>query len=264
MTDNYQNITSETKKAWELNWSNIEQREITEIFNYPRVKKQIEIYLTYLPKNGLVLEAGCGLGQWARYLSDRGYKMIGIDYNYKTIEKAKNFNQDLPLGVADVSKLPFLDKSITAYLSFGVIEHFIEGPDASLQEAYRVLEEKGIAIITVPHKSIFIILKSPLVAIKRSAVLRRIFFKKNKAYYYQRYFTRKELTDKFNSLGFRIVSYKPIDHIFSLVEFSGIFRDKKTYDGENALAVKIGNFLERAFPLLCAGSNLFVLQKNDN
>ena len=46
--------------------------------------------------------------------------------------------------------LPYEDSSISGYLSFGVIEHFIEGPHEALAEAFRVLRPGGIAIITTP------------------------------------------------------------------------------------------------------------------
>lgn len=258
----YKKIESDTKKSWEINWSRVGYEAITEIFNYPRVKKIIEIYLNYLPKTGLILEAGCGLGQWAGYFQSKDYSIVGIDYNVLTINQAKSYNANLPLAVADVRSLPFKDNSIDAYLSFGVIEHFIEGPDAALRESYRALKKGGTAIITVPHRSIFTIIKSPVVWLKRSDLLRKLFRKEKKVYYYQKYFAPKGLMAKFQEAGYRVVAHKPIDHTFSLVEFSGIFRDKNTYDGESALAVKLGNILEKFFPRLCAGSNLFVLQKH--
>ncbi len=251
----------DTRKSWELNWSRISQGDIFEIFGYPRVKKMAELYINYMHKDGLVLEAGCGLGQWVEYFKSKDYKITGIDYNLATIEQAKKYSIDCSLSVADVRRLPFQDNSIDTYLSFGVIEHFIEGPDAALKEAYRVLKKGGVAIITVPHRSIFIMLKSPINMLKRSGFLRRILRKEKKIYYYQRYFTRKELREKFLAIGYKKLLEKPVDHIFSLVEFSDIFRDKNTFDGENALAVKLGNLFEKYFPYISAGSNLFILQK---
>lgn len=257
----YKRIESDTKKSWELNWSNISHKAITEIFDYPRVRKLTGDYLNYLPKDGLVLEAGCGLGQWVGYFSSKGYRIIGIDYNAPTISQAKSYNPSLSLAAADVRALPFQNESIDTYVSFGVIEHFIEGPDAALKEAYRVLKKGGTALITVPHRNIFTVIKGPISWLKRYPFLRKIFSKEKKVYYYQRYFTPRRLMAKFQAVGYKIILHKPVDHIFSLVEFSGIFRDKNTFDGENALAAKLSDILERFFPYMCAGSNLFVLKK---
>jgi ubiquinone/menaquinone biosynthesis C-methylase UbiE len=257
----YKKIDSDTKKFWKLNWDKIGKEEINEIFAYPRVKKLVDLYTGYINKNGLILEAGCGLSQWVGHLKSMGYSMVGIDYNAPTIMQAKEYNKDLCLAVADVKALPFKDNSIDTYLSFGVIEHFVEGPEAALRESFRTLKKGGTAIIMVPHKNIFIRIKSPIVWLKRIRLLRKIFRKENKVYYYQRYFSPKELRSKLLATGYKILLYKPVDHIFSLVEFSGIFRDKNTFDGENRLAVRLGNMLEKFFPHMCAGSNIFIVQK---
>lgn len=259
--ERYKNIESDTRKSWELNWVEVDKKAVTEIFDYPRVKKLAADYLKYLPKNGLLLEAGCGLGQWMGYFQSHGYDIIGVDYNTATVYQAKSYNERLSLAAADVRALPFKDNSVDAYLSFGVIEHFIEGPETALRESYRVLKDGGVAIIVVPHRNIFTVIKSPIVWLKRSEVVRRIFSKEKKVYYYQRYFSQKGLRSKLLKTGYKILLYKPVDHIFSLVEFSGIFRDKNTFDGENELAVRLGNMLEKFFPHMCAGSNLFIVQK---
>ncbi len=254
-------IESDTKRSWELNWSKVDHSAITEIFDYPRVKKLTEIYLKYLPKDGLILEAGCGLGQWVGYLGSKGYNIVGIDYNESTISQAKGYNPALPLATADVRALPFKDNSIDSYLSFGVIEHFIEGPDAALMESYRVLRKNGTAIIVVPHRNIFTMIKSPITWLKRSDLLRKVLGKEKKVYYYQRYFAPGRLEAKLRSMGYKVIAQRGVDHTFSLVEFSDVFRDKNTFDGENKLAVRLGSILERLFPRMSAGSNMFILQK---
>ncbi len=257
----YKKIESNTKKSWELNWSRVDQKSITEIFDYPRVRKLAADYLRYLPREGIALEAGCGLGQWMEYFRSNGYNMVGVDYNEATIFQAKSYGAGLSLATADVRALPFKNESVDTYISFGVIEHFIEGPEVALSEAYRVLKKGGTALITVPHRNIFTVIKSPVEWLKRSSLLRRIFSKEKRIYYYQKYFEPKRLMAKFRDAGYEVMLHKPVDHTFSLVEFSGIFRDKKTYDGENAFAVKLGGVLEKFFPHMCAGSNLFVLKK---
>ena len=49
-------IENNTKKAWDENWKPHEVERLLEIFNYPRVKKQMDLYLRYLPKKEKILE----------------------------------------------------------------------------------------------------------------------------------------------------------------------------------------------------------------
>ncbi len=43
------------------------------------------------------------------------------------------------------------DKSIDAYISLGIVEHFQEGPHDALKEAMRVLKDNGVLIVSVPQ-----------------------------------------------------------------------------------------------------------------
>ncbi len=251
----------ETKEAWGENWINIDIETIMEIFNYYRVRKLMGIIVDYIPKEGPVLEAGCGLGPWIIKLSMMGYKMVGIDYQKECIDKIKAYDDTLEVYTADVRNIPFKTDNFSAYLSWGVIEHFAEGPDAVLSEAYRVLKPEGKLILTVPNRNIFLKIKAPLEYIKNSVLMRKIFNKPPKACYYQKYFRVDELKEVISKSGFSVEKIIPVDHIFSLVEFCSIFRDKSSYDGENRLAVIIGSFVEKTVRWAGAGSILVVACK---
>jgi hypothetical protein len=71
----------------------------------------------------------------------------------------------------------------------------------------------------------------------------------------------KDLEDAISKSGFVIEKVIPVDHIFSLVEFCSIFRNKDSYDGENKLAVFTGNLLEKVLRWASAGSILVVANK---
>lgn len=111
----------------------------------------------YVPRFGKVIEAGCGLGKYVFYLRRFGIDIIGLDFSQATIEKLNNFKSvidpEAQFLIGNVKQLPFDDNSLSGYLSMGVIEHFIEGPQRALKEAYRVLKPGGVAIITTPNIS---------------------------------------------------------------------------------------------------------------
>jgi SAM-dependent methyltransferase len=104
-----------------------------------------------LPRTGRILEAGCGKAQYVVSLRARGYDCIGIDNAKDTIGGVRRLFPKLPIVCGDVCRLPYEDRSFTAYLSFGVVEHFIEGPGPALCEAHRVLANEGLLIISVPQ-----------------------------------------------------------------------------------------------------------------
>ena len=113
--------------------------------------------LKHVPRYGKVLEAGCGLGRWVFYLDKLGIDIDGVDSHIPTINAVKNWAQIRGFAdrfrVANVTELPYDDGTLSGYLSFGVIEHFEEGPAKPLSEAYRVLRPGGVAVITTPSVS---------------------------------------------------------------------------------------------------------------
>lgn len=140
--------------VWTNEWENLSPESEIKMWDYFGVRPWV---LKYTPRFGRVLEAGCGLGRYNFYLSHFGVDTIGLDFSEKTInflnEWQKKYGYNIEFIEGDVTKLPYDDNSLSGYLSFGVIEHFIEGPHKPLQEAFRVLRPGGIAIITTPNKS---------------------------------------------------------------------------------------------------------------
>ena len=110
--------------------------------------------IKYTPASAKILEAGCGMGQWVMVLDQMGYNITGLDFSESTIEKLQAEYPNLQFVVGDVTDFEFKDESFDAMLSWGVIEHFEEGPSQALSEAYRVLSKDGISFVTVPCKNI--------------------------------------------------------------------------------------------------------------
>ncbi len=105
-----------------------------------------------VPKNGKVLELGCGAGDISIMLGEIGYKISGIDISETAIvwakEKAaaKNIEADFRVGnVLDLSE--FEEQSFDIVLD-GHCLHCIIGEDRKkfLSEAFRVLKNGGLFI----------------------------------------------------------------------------------------------------------------------
>lgn len=93
-----------------------------------------------------VLDAGCGFGQWSIALAKNNYEVVGVDVGSERLmvaeDIAKSNNiKNLDFRYAQITDLPFSDKSFDAVFCYGVI--FIPDVQKALRELYRVLQPKG-------------------------------------------------------------------------------------------------------------------------
>jgi SAM-dependent methyltransferase len=98
---------------------------------------------------GRVCEIGCGPGQVARYLQDRGVDMCGIDLSQEMVKVARRLNPDISFEQADMCALNSPDASLAGVIAFYSIIHLKreEAPRALLEMA-RVLKPGGRLLIS--------------------------------------------------------------------------------------------------------------------
>ncbi len=126
-----------------------------EVINPIRTSKEfVKITKKYLENGSTILEGGCGLGDKVKGLHEEGYDVIGIDYAEMTVKDAKQRFPELNIQKGDVRNLKFKDESFDGYWSLGVIEHFWNGYDEIIDEAYRVLKKGGYLFLTFPSMSV--------------------------------------------------------------------------------------------------------------
>jgi cyclopropane fatty-acyl-phospholipid synthase-like methyltransferase len=89
-----------------------------------------------LPKNGRVLDLGCGTGTSSVYLARQGFRVTGLDFSAKAIEMAKararQERADADFRVADVTQLDFLTEPFDLVLDIGCLH----GIGAKGRQAY--------------------------------------------------------------------------------------------------------------------------------
>lgn len=205
------------KEIWDQTWSKNSFEELrNQLFINPiywRLKDLAKL-------NDQILEAGCGFGQWVYQLSQEGYDITGVDFAPKTIRKLKKKFKELKFILADVEKLPFEDNSFDVYLSFGVIEHFEDGPQNVLREANRVLKKGGLLFLTIPYLNFF----------------RKIRYSKikKKGEFYQYLYDEKEFLNHIKKAKFKLAKKCHCDFISAIKkDFPQIYRliNKKAFVG---------------------------------
>lgn len=104
----------------------------------------------YINKQDKVLDLGCGNGRFFNIISDIGSKYIGADNCSQLIKIAQKKNPQGKFLVDDALSLNFSNESFTKIFSISVIHHIPskEMREKFLQECYRLLEPKGLIIIT--------------------------------------------------------------------------------------------------------------------
>ncbi|MEJ7623611.1 MAG: methyltransferase domain-containing protein [Pyrinomonadaceae bacterium] len=133
---------------WEDNWA---AADFERSVRFSAVDPLRPLFEKYLKQDSLMLEGGCGVGNYIGYYDARGFRVIGLDFAQKALDTLHRRAPHLKLSGGDVSKMPFADETFDLYYSGGVVEHFEGGADAALDEARRVLRNDGILLISVPY-----------------------------------------------------------------------------------------------------------------
>lgn len=93
---------------------------------------------------GQICDLGCGPGQIARYLSDHGAQVMGVDYAPDMVEKARQINPDIHFQQGNMLALELPNNLLAGIAAFYSLIH-IPRPqmDQALKELFRVLQPGG-------------------------------------------------------------------------------------------------------------------------
>ena len=245
-------LYSSTQAAWAAIWDAVSVEQELETLAYARTD-YMEVFQRYLPRDALILEAGSGLGIMVIHLRQRGFNVMGLDYVEGAVRKARTYDAALPLLVGDVHALPHASGSLGAYLSFGVLEHFPQGPLPALREAHRVLRRGGVLVLTIPYPNVVY----RLVALRRRL---RGDIARSDAHFFESAYTRRQLEDAARQAGFEVVLAQPTSHSFTWWGLGGPFR-RPGYYQTSRLAEWMGRLTRVALPWAFNFSTLLVARK---
>jgi len=156
--------------------------------------KEWSLIERYVRREGAILDAGCGFGEWVSFLSRKGYRAEGLDFSDELVKRLRETYPHLTWTQADVNHLPYEDETFDGVVSWGVIEHDEAGPRGALSEFHRVLKPQGTAIVTVPFDS---------PAQRRSADY--LYHQSGQQTFFQYFFRVDELAEQVRAAGFEVV-----------------------------------------------------------
>ncbi|MBN9495467.1 MAG: methyltransferase domain-containing protein [Alphaproteobacteria bacterium] len=164
--------------------------------------------LDALPAGARVLDGGCGLGAWTQHMRTRGFDAVGLDIAEETVAQLNGLFGGGSFRVADIRATGLPGASFDFYFSWGVFEHFEDGQQGCLREAYRLLKPGARLAISVPFDNLRHALAGAGAVITEppGAPMR----------FYQWRLTRRELARELAIAGFAVERIVPIGKISGL------------------------------------------------
>jgi len=97
---------------------------------------------------GLVADIGCGPGHVARYLHDRGVRVVGIDLSPRMIECARKLHPNIEFQQADMEALPVPNGTWAGIVAFYSLIHVPRDRVVpALRQFRRVLRPRGLLLL---------------------------------------------------------------------------------------------------------------------
>ena len=99
--------------------------------------------------SGRLLDVGCGPGANLATLHNMGWDVHGVDLSETAVQEAREFFGD-HVKLGDFLDVHYDDRSFDVVLFNHSLEH-LSGPVSALREARRILDDKGVLVVTVPN-----------------------------------------------------------------------------------------------------------------
>ncbi len=103
-------------------------------------------------KNKILLNLGCGDGEYDLYLKRYYKKIISLDINKNDLKIAKKLNNNINYILADAQNLPLKNNIFDEIVCVDVLEH-IKNDTIAAKEISRILKKQGLFILTAPNKN---------------------------------------------------------------------------------------------------------------
>lgn len=125
-------------KSYSLKWGRYIDKELTKPF------------LGLIPEYAIILDVGCGPGQYANFFQQHGHNVIGVDLSINMLAEAQNATRVLSLARMDMWNLGFPTGTFDALWLCASFPHVPESEAVRvLSELRRVIKTRGIFFLGI-------------------------------------------------------------------------------------------------------------------
>lgn len=124
------------------------RRIYDELRHKPLDRQLLDRFADAVRDRGAVCDMGCGPGQIARYLHERGVRVCGVDLSAEMVDRAKQLNPGIEFHQASMLNLPVADGAWAGVAAFYSIIHVPRADvPAALRELRRVVQSDGVLLL---------------------------------------------------------------------------------------------------------------------
>lgn len=109
------------------------------------ILRESEYILNEMKEFNLIVDIGCGIGEFEKYLSK--FSIIGLDISEEMIKEALNRSKSMFI-IGDVNHLMFRESKIEAMFSVATLE-FLENYYRAIKEIHGALKKNGKILVMI-------------------------------------------------------------------------------------------------------------------
>lgn len=142
-------MNEETRKSYDLVAADYAENFRDELAEKPFDRKMLDWLFEKIGDAGTICDMGCGPGQIAGYLAEKGARVCGVDLSGKMVEEAEKLNPGIEFLQGDMTNLEAIaDDAFGGIAAFYSIIHV---PRTALDKAFgefrRVLRPNGVLLV---------------------------------------------------------------------------------------------------------------------